>query len=230
MLAARPRATAAVLAHRSVGTLPFRRPAAAVRPSAVDARCTAVRLTAGGGSSAGFATAAAGTPAEQAAKRAAAGTTARWTAALGAAGAVVYAIDRRSDLIGDTSPAPEPATATATAAADSTKAEPSAAAAAAPDGLTDMQKLTIGYAGICAGAIVGWRLYRFSRPFGSYIADLRESPHGVVNWRGGAPRMFSVNNTLGRTFLGSTSVGIAVLTAALLDGRADDDDGAAAKE
>jgi hypothetical protein len=227
MLAARPRATAAVLARRPVGTLPFRR--AAARPSA--ARCTVVRLTAGG-SSAGFATAAAGTPAEQAAKRAAAGTTVRWTAALGAAGAVVYAIDRRSDLIGDTSPVPEPATATATAtaAADSTKAEPSAAAAAAPDGLTDMQKLTIGYAGICAGAIVGWRLYRFSRPFGSYIADLRESPHGVVNWRGGAPRMFSVNNTLGRTFLGSTSVGIAVLTAALLDGRADDDDGAAAKE
>lgn len=91
-------------------------------------------------------------------------------------------------------------------------------------GLTDVQTLVLGYGVLCTGAVVGWRFWRSLRPTGSYLADVRASPHGFLHWRGGQPRMFSFDNSLGRTFLGTTCAGLLLVGAALVDERADSKD------
>eukprot|EP01043_Picozoa_sp_COSAG02_P041944 COSAG02_NODE_3524_length_6615_cov_6.371393_9_plen_202_part_00 len=145
--------------------------------------------------------------------RSAAASAARWTTAIASAAAGVYTIDRYS--LPDDASAKQPA-----AAADTMETQ-------AQGGLTDVQALALGYGVFCTSMLVGWRFWRSLRPIGSYLGDVRASPHGFLHWKGGQPKMFSVDNTLGRTFLGTTSGGLLLLGAALLDGRADDDNDAA---
>jgi hypothetical protein len=161
---------------------------------------------------AGFATVAA----EHSNARPAAARTAGWTVAIVSSVAGAYAIDRYS-LIDDATTAEKPST-------DVVEAQQSRTGGFGA-GLTDVQALALGYGALCTSMVVGWRFYRALRPVGSYLADVRASPHGFTHWRGGAPRMFSVDNTLGRTFLGMTSGGVLLLAAALLDERAEDCDG-----
>jgi hypothetical protein len=122
----------------------------------------------------------------------------------------VYTIDRYS--LFEDAPTKKPA------ANDAVQSQTQAAF-----GLTNVQALALGYGVCCASVVVGWRFWRSLRPIGSYLGDVRASPNGFLHWRGGQPKMFSVDNTLGRTFLGTTSGGLLLLGAALLDGRADDD-------
>lgn len=143
-------------------------------------------------------------------KRSAAASAARWTTAIVSAAVGVYTIDRYS--------LPDDASAKQPAAAGAMETQ-------AQGGLTDVQALALGYGVFCTSMVVGWRFWRSLRPIGSYLGDVRASPHGFVHWKGGQPKLFSVDNTLGRTFLGTASGGLLLLGAALLDGRANDDNG-----
>lgn len=161
---------------------------------------------------AGFATAAA----DHSNTRPAAARTAGWTVAIISSVAGAYAIDHYS-LIDDATTAKKPTT---------DVVEPGQSRnGGVGAGLTDVQALAIGYGALCTGMVVGWRFWRSLRPVGSYLADVRASPHGFLHWRGGAPRMFSVDNALGRTVLGMVSGGFLLLGAAMVDERADACDG-----
>ena len=150
-----------------------------------------------------------GTTAETSDKRSAAASTARWTAAVVSAVVGVYTIDRYS--LFEQTPTEKPV---------ANNPEESQTQAS---GLTNVQALALGYGVCCTSMVVGWRFWRSLRPIGSYLGDVRASPNGFLHWRGGQPKMFSVDNALGRTFLGTTGAGLLLLGAALLDGRADDD-------
>ena len=158
---------------------------------------------------AGFTTTAA---ADESNKRSAAASTGRWTAAIFSACVGVYVVDRYS--LTDDIPGKQPA-------ADDTKPAHNQTDDSV---LTDVQTLALGYGVLCTSAIVGWRFWRSLRPVGSYLSDVRASPNGFLHWKGGPPKMFSINNALGRTFLGTASGGSLLLVATLADGRADEDD------